>query len=79
MYSESRDSHNSLIEVDTKKHLFIYVGCYINLFYYYHHHQYVSYLHKDVDCYSVHNLDQTTLSFANRNSSIGGLFVNLPT
>ena len=42
------------------------------------HHQQVSYLHKDVDCYSAHNLDQTTLSFANRNSSIDGLFVNLP-
>ena len=41
------------------------------------HHQKVSYLHKDVDCYSARNLDQTILSFANRNSSIGGLFVNL--
>ena len=32
---------------------------------------------KSVDCYSAHNLDQTTLSFANCNSSTGSLFVNL--
>ena len=43
-----------------------------------YYHQLVLYFHKDVDCYSAHNIDQTTLSFANRNSSIGGLFVNLP-